>query len=52
MFWQSQWNLFEPNWYITLTMIFGSFVAGVSSEGGGAIAYRCCLVDYGQQGED
>ena len=27
------------NWQITLTMIFGSFIAGATSEGGGAIAF-------------
>ncbi|MCK5478623.1 MAG: sulfite exporter TauE/SafE family protein [Methylococcales bacterium] len=29
----------EQNWPITLTMIFGSFIAGATSEGGGAIAF-------------
>ncbi|MDX1672686.1 MAG: sulfite exporter TauE/SafE family protein [Balneolaceae bacterium] len=33
------WHLFASDWYITLTMVFGSFIAGASSEGGGAIAY-------------
>lgn len=33
------WHLFKDNWFMTVTMIFGSFVAGASSEGGGAIAY-------------
>ncbi|MEX0944940.1 MAG: sulfite exporter TauE/SafE family protein [Balneolaceae bacterium] len=33
------WILFEENWFMTITMIFGSFIAGASSEGGGAIAY-------------
>lgn len=33
------WYLFKDNWFMTVTMIFGSFVAGASSEGGGAIAY-------------
>lgn len=33
------WHLFETEWYMTLTMVFGSFIAGASSEGGGAIAY-------------
>ena len=35
----SSWQLFADNWFITVTMIFGSFIAGASSEGGGAIAY-------------
>lgn len=33
------WGLFLKNWYMTVTMIFGSFIAGASSEGGGAVAY-------------
>lgn len=33
------WYLFKENWFMTVTMIFGSFIAGASSEGGGAIAY-------------
>lgn len=33
------WGLFTDNWFMTLTMVFGSFIAGASSEGGGAIAY-------------
>jgi len=27
------------NWYMSLTMVFGSFIAGATSEGGGAVAY-------------
>ncbi|MCC5940495.1 MAG: sulfite exporter TauE/SafE family protein [Balneolaceae bacterium] len=33
------WSLFRDNWFMTLTMVVGSFIAGASSEGGGAIAY-------------
>ncbi len=32
-------SLFIDNWFMTVTMIVGSFIAGASSEGGGAIAY-------------
>ena len=35
----NQWALFKENWFMSVTMIFGSFIAGASSEGGGAIAY-------------
>jgi len=31
--------LFEENWIASLTMVFGSFIAGATSEGGGAIAF-------------
>ncbi|WP_305909407.1 sulfite exporter TauE/SafE family protein [Methylomarinum sp. Ch1-1] len=29
----------EANWPVSLTMVFGSFIAGATSEGGGAIAF-------------
>ena len=35
----NSWFLFEENWFMSVTMVFGSFIAGASSEGGGAIAY-------------
>ncbi len=35
----ASWDLFRDNWFMTVVMIFGSFIAGASSEGGGAIAY-------------
>ena len=31
--------IIQDNWQISLTMIFGSFIAGATSEGGGAIAF-------------
>lgn len=34
-----KWDLFIDNWFMTVTMIFGSFIAGASSEGGGAVAF-------------
>mgnify|MGYP006423405109 CR=1 FL=1 len=33
------WGLFRTHGFMALTMVAGSFVAGVSSEGGGAVAY-------------
>jgi hypothetical protein len=36
---QGLWPLFRTHGFMTLTMVAGSFVAGVSSEGGGAVAY-------------
>ncbi len=36
---ENWWHLFLSDWYMTVTMVFGSFIAGASSEGGGAIAY-------------
>ena len=34
-----KWGLFETNWFMSVTMIFGSFIAGATSEGGGAVAF-------------
>ena len=36
---EGRWGLFRTHGFMTLTMVAGSFVAGVSSEGGGAVAY-------------
>lgn len=33
------WGLFRDYWPATLTMVLGSFVAGATAEGGGAVAY-------------
>ncbi len=33
------WLAIERNWRVSVTMLFGSFVAGATSEGGGAIAF-------------
>ena len=40
------WALFLRDWYMTVTMIFGSFIAGASSEGGGAIAYPVMTLGF------
>ncbi|MDZ7607455.1 MAG: hypothetical protein U5K79_18125 [Cyclobacteriaceae bacterium] len=34
-----QWGLFNNLWFMTVTMAFGSFIAGASAEGGGAVAF-------------
>jgi len=39
MHYTNSFYLFLDNWPISLTMLFGSFIAGASSEGGGAIAF-------------
>jgi uncharacterized protein len=33
------WSLFRDYWPATITMMLGSFVAGATAEGGGAVAY-------------
>ncbi len=39
MMFYDNWHLFKDNWFMSLTMVFGSFIAGASSEGGGAVAF-------------
>ena len=34
-----RWALFADNWFMSVTMVFGSFIAGATSEGGGAVAF-------------
>ena len=34
-----RWNLFETGWFMSVTMMLGSFIAGATSEGGGAVAF-------------
>lgn len=34
-----RWHLFADNWFMSVTMAFGSFIAGATSEGGGAVAF-------------
>jgi uncharacterized membrane protein YfcA len=33
------WHLFKTDWFMSITMVFGSFIAGATSEGGGAVAF-------------
>jgi uncharacterized membrane protein YfcA len=39
MFANHSWGLFCEYWFMSLTMVFGSFIAGASAEGGGAVAF-------------
>ena len=39
MFAQNSWYLFTELWFMSVTMVFGSFIAGASAEGGGAVAF-------------
>lgn len=34
-----RWSLFPDNYFMSITMAFGSFIAGATSEGGGAVAF-------------
>lgn len=34
-----RWPLFESGWFMSITMAVGSFIAGATSEGGGAVAF-------------
>jgi len=40
LMWQgNRWPMFVDNWFMSLTMACGSFIAGATSEGGGAVAF-------------
>ncbi len=39
MFHLQWWGMFSETWPISMTMVFGSFIAGATSEGGGAVAF-------------
>ncbi len=41
-----QWFLFIENWFMSVTMVFGSFIAGASAEGGGAVAFPVMTLIY------
>jgi uncharacterized membrane protein YfcA len=46
MFWSAKYSLFIENWFVSAIMVLGAFVAGASSEGGGAIAFPTLTLLY------
>merc|ERR1719504_442227 len=40
-------HLFEEKYYMTITMIFGSMLAGATSEGGAAVAFPVMTLAFG-----
>lgn len=46
MFWADKFYLFIDNWFASATMVFGSFIAGATAEGGGAIAFPVFTLLY------
>ncbi len=42
----SSWFLFSENWHMTVTMLLGSFIAGATSEGGGAVAFPVMTLGF------
>lgn len=47
MFAGSRWELFIENWFMSVTMALGSFVAGSTSQGGGAVAFPVMTLGFG-----
>lgn len=39
LFENDYFHLFSENWFMSVTMLFASFIAGATSEGGGAVAF-------------
>lgn len=46
------WGMFEETWPISLTMVFGSFIAGATAEGGGAVAFPVFTKLFGIEPND
>lgn len=46
MFWGGKWSLFAENWFMSVTMAFGSFIAGSTSQGGGAVAFPVMTLGF------
>jgi uncharacterized membrane protein YfcA len=42
-----RWALFSDGWFMSVTMVFGSFIAGATSEGGGAVAFPVMTLIFG-----
>lgn len=42
-----RWGLFGEAWPMSLTMALGSFIAGATSEGGGAVAFPVMTLGFG-----
>lgn len=40
------WYLLQGNWFMSVTMAFGSFIAGATCEGGGAIAFPVMVLIF------
>lgn len=46
------WGMFQETWPITLVMVLGSFVAGATAEGGGAVAFPVFTKVFGISAQD
>lgn len=42
-----RWHLFGEAWFMSVTMVLGSFIAGATSEGGGAVAFPAMTLVFG-----
>ena len=43
----NRWHLLSDYWFMSVTMCVGSFVAGATSEGGGAVAFPVMTLLFG-----
>ena len=46
MWFGERWSLFVENWFMSVTMAFGSFIAGSTSQGGGAVAFPVMTLGF------
>jgi len=47
MWYGDRWPLFTEYWFMSATMALGSFIAGATSEGGGAVAFPIMTLGFG-----
>lgn len=45
------WYLFQDNWFMSVTMALGSFIAGSTCMGGGAIAFPVMTLGFGMDAQ-
>ncbi len=44
-----RWHLFPEYWFMSVTMVAGSFIAGATSESGGAVAFPVMTLGFGME---
>ncbi|MCH8568360.1 MAG: sulfite exporter TauE/SafE family protein [Balneolales bacterium] len=52
MMYLNWWDMFSDTWPISITMVFGSFIAGATAEGGGAVAFPVFTKLFGIEPHD
>ena len=51
MTYKNYWHLFPDNWFMSVTMMLGSFIAGSTCMGGGAVAFPVMTLGFGMEAQ-